>query len=160
LRTSPVQQPRIPLLIAGGGQTVTLRQVAQHADASNFGEHVYTGGVQGDEAINQRMAALARHCHVFGRPAGSVLRTHTTYPLVLATTAAGVAAKIDRYIPAWVRDLGRDTIVAGTPADAVTYYERLMRAGLQYFIAFVYGNDVETLRLLAQDVIPNLRTPA
>jgi alkanesulfonate monooxygenase SsuD/methylene tetrahydromethanopterin reductase-like flavin-dependent oxidoreductase (luciferase family) len=160
LAPRPVQHPRIPLLIAGGGQTVTLRQVAQHADASNFGEHVYTGGVRGDEAINQRMAALAHHCHASGRPAGSVLRTHTTYPLVLATTAAGVAAKIDRYVPAWVRDLGRDTIIAGTPADAVAYYERLIATGLQYFIAFVYGNDVETLRLLAQEVIPKLRGPA
>lgn len=157
LQPRPVQQPRIPLLIAGGGQTVTLRQVAQHADASNFGEHVYTGGVQGGEAVSQRMAALAQHCHAFDRPADSVLRTHTTYPLVLATTAAGAAAKIDRHVPSWVRDLGRDSIVAGTPADAVTYYERLIRAGLQYFIAFVYGNDVETLRLLAEEVIPELR---
>ncbi len=157
LSPGPVQRPRIPLLIAGGGQTVTLRQVAQYADASNFGEHAYTGGVRGDEAIGQRMTALARHCHAFGRAPGSVLRTHTTYPLVLATTTAGVAAKIDRYVPRWVRDLGHGTMVAGTPTTAITHVERLIQAGLQYFIAFVYGNDLETIHLLAQEVIPELR---
>lgn len=28
---------------------------------------------------------------------------------------------------------------------------------LQYFIAFVYGNDLETIRLLANEVIPEVR---
>ena len=152
-----VQQPRIPLLIAGGGEKVTLRQVAQYADASNFGEHAYAGGVQGEEAIGRRMAVLDRHCEAFGRPADSVLRTHTTYPLVIAETAADLTEKIERFLPLWVRDLTRDTIVAGTPAEVIAHFKRLLRAGLQYFIAFVYGNDLETIRLLAQEVIPEVR---
>jgi hypothetical protein len=94
---------------------------------------------------------------VFGRPLASVLRTHTTYPLVIAASAADVAAKIERHIPRWIRDLARDTIVAGTPAEAIAHYERLIGAGLQHFIAFVYGNDVETVRLLAEEVIPEVR---
>jgi hypothetical protein len=39
----------------------------------------------------------------------------------------------------------------------IAHYERLVRAGLQYFIAFVYGNDLETIRLLAEEVIPEVR---
>lgn len=66
LQPAPAQLPRIPLLIAGGGEKVTLRQVAQHADASNFGEHVYTGGVQGEEAIGRRIAVLDRYSQTFG----------------------------------------------------------------------------------------------
>jgi alkanesulfonate monooxygenase SsuD/methylene tetrahydromethanopterin reductase-like flavin-dependent oxidoreductase (luciferase family) len=138
LLPGPTQQPRIPLLIAGGGEKVTLRQVAQYADASNFGEHAYAGGVQGEEAIGRRIAVLGRHCETFGRPLQTVLRTHTTYPLVVAASAAGVAEKIERFLPRWVRDLTQDTIVAGTPAEVVAHFERLVRAGLQYFIAFVY----------------------
>ena len=42
------------MLIAGGGERVTLRQVAQHADASNFGEHAWAGGVRSDEALQRR----------------------------------------------------------------------------------------------------------
>ncbi len=36
----PVQQPRVPLLVAGGGERVSLRLVAQFADASNMGSFV------------------------------------------------------------------------------------------------------------------------
>jgi alkanesulfonate monooxygenase SsuD/methylene tetrahydromethanopterin reductase-like flavin-dependent oxidoreductase (luciferase family) len=157
LPPGPVQQPRIPMLIAGGGEKVTLRQVVQYADASNFGEHAYTGGVQGEEAIARRIAVLGQHCQTFGRPPESVLRTHTTYPLVIAETAVGLPEKIERFLPLWVRDITRDTIVAGSPNEVIAHYERLVRAGLQYFIAFVYGNDLETIRLLAEEVIPEVR---
>jgi alkanesulfonate monooxygenase SsuD/methylene tetrahydromethanopterin reductase-like flavin-dependent oxidoreductase (luciferase family) len=153
----PGQQPRIPLLIAGGGEKVTLRQVAQYADASNFGEHAYAGGVQGEEAVSRRIAVLDHHCQTFGRPPESVLRSHTTFPLVIAKTAGNLTEKIEHFLPAWVRELTRDTIVAGTPTDVIAHFERLMRAGLQYFIAFVYGNDLETIRLLAEEVIPEVR---
>jgi alkanesulfonate monooxygenase SsuD/methylene tetrahydromethanopterin reductase-like flavin-dependent oxidoreductase (luciferase family) len=157
LPPGPAQYPRIPLLIAGGGEKVTLRQVAQDADASNFGEHAYTGGVQGAEAIGRRIAALSGHCQTFGRAPESVLRTHTTYPLVIAETTSGLTDKIERFLPLWVRDITQDTIVAGSPADVIAHFERLVRAGLQYFIAFVYGNDLETIRLLAEEVVPEVR---
>jgi alkanesulfonate monooxygenase SsuD/methylene tetrahydromethanopterin reductase-like flavin-dependent oxidoreductase (luciferase family) len=131
--------------------------VAQYADASNFGEHAYAGGVQGQDAIGHRIAVLGQHCQTFGRPPESVLRTHTTFPLVIAKTPSDLTEKVERFLPVWVRDLTRDTIVAGTPTDAIAHFERLMRAGLQYFIAFVYGNDLETIRLLADEVIPEVR---
>jgi alkanesulfonate monooxygenase SsuD/methylene tetrahydromethanopterin reductase-like flavin-dependent oxidoreductase (luciferase family) len=43
LPAGPVQQPYVPVLIAGGGERVTLRQVAEYGDMSNFGENVHTG---------------------------------------------------------------------------------------------------------------------
>ncbi len=157
LQPGPAQRPRIPLLIAGGGEKVTLRQVAQYADASNFGEHAYAGGVRGEEAIIRRMQALDQHCASFDRPPTSVLRTHGTYPLVIAESTTRVAEKVDRYLPAWVREITTQSLVAGTPDDAITHFSRLLGAGLQYFIAFVYGNDLETIRLLAEEVIPVVR---
>jgi alkanesulfonate monooxygenase SsuD/methylene tetrahydromethanopterin reductase-like flavin-dependent oxidoreductase (luciferase family) len=131
--------------------------VAQHADAANFGEHAYTGGVQGEAAIARRLAALARHCQAFNRPPESVLRTHTTFPLVLAPSRSALAAKIARLVPPWVQDVTGDTIVGGTPTEVIAHYDRLVRAGLQYFITFVYGHDLETVRLLAEEVIPEVR---
>jgi alkanesulfonate monooxygenase SsuD/methylene tetrahydromethanopterin reductase-like flavin-dependent oxidoreductase (luciferase family) len=157
LQPGPRQRPRIPLLIAGGGEKVTLRQVAQYADASNFGEHAYTGGVRGEAAVVRRMEALDRHCASYNRPPASVLRTHGTYPLVIAETPARVAEKVARYLPPWVREISAESLVAGTPDEAISHFSRLVGAGLQYFIAFVYGNDLETIRLLAERVVPEVR---
>jgi alkanesulfonate monooxygenase SsuD/methylene tetrahydromethanopterin reductase-like flavin-dependent oxidoreductase (luciferase family) len=131
--------------------------VAQYADASNFGEHAYAGGVQGEEAIIRRMNALDQHCASFDRPPASVLRTHGTYPLIIAESPARVAEKVDRYLPTWVREITTTSLVAGTPDDAITHFSRLLGAGLQYFIAFVYGHDLETIRLLAEEVVPEVR---
>jgi hypothetical protein len=134
---------------------VTLRQVAQYADASNFGEHVYAGGVEGASAVQGRLDALRSHCCAFGRPYESVLRTHFTYPLLIAESSAAVTEKIERYLPPHVVALSATSMVAGTPADAIAFYARLARLGLQYFIAAVY--DLETAELLAEHVIPELR---
>src|SRR5690349_11784570 len=62
-----VQQPHIPLLIAGDGEKVTLKLVAHYADACN---------VQGDVAsIERKFAVLKQHCKTFGRDYQSIHRT-------------------------------------------------------------------------------------
>ena len=155
LDPGPVQRPRVPLLIAGGGERVTLRQVAEYADASNFGEHAWAGGVEGAPAMERRLDALRGHCETFGRPYESVLRTHFTFPLVIAESSGAAAEKIERYIPARLVEATATSIVAGTPTEAITFYARLISLGFQYFIAAVY--DLDTARLLAERVIPELR---
>lgn len=37
LNPPPIQQPYVPILVAGGGERTTLRYVAEHADACNLG---------------------------------------------------------------------------------------------------------------------------
>jgi alkanesulfonate monooxygenase SsuD/methylene tetrahydromethanopterin reductase-like flavin-dependent oxidoreductase (luciferase family) len=65
-----VQQPHIPLMIAGDGEKVTLKLVAQYADACN---------VQGDFAtIEHKFAVLKRHCEAIGRDYQSIHRTALT----------------------------------------------------------------------------------
>ena len=108
LKPGPVQRPRIPILIAGGGERVTLRQVAEHADASNFGQHDWAGGVRGGEAVQRRLAALRGWCERLGRPYDSVLKTDVTLPLIIADNRSAVADKLDRYVPpSSVRSLRR-----------------------------------------------------
>ncbi len=58
----PVQQPYVPLLIGGGGERVTLRQVAQYADASNFGPHMFTGSAASMEDVVRKSDVISTHC--------------------------------------------------------------------------------------------------
>jgi alkanesulfonate monooxygenase SsuD/methylene tetrahydromethanopterin reductase-like flavin-dependent oxidoreductase (luciferase family) len=160
----PAQQPAPPLLIAGGGEQVTLRQVARHADACNlvaFGEGMISVADSTD-AIRRKLAALRRHCEALGRPYDTVLRTHQTGWLLLAEDRAGVQAKLRRYFPEGLETRypgpWRNFVVAGTPEDAVAYYQGLAGAGIQYFIAETLdAADQETIRLLAEKVAPEVK---
>ena len=66
LEPKPVQQP-LPLLIGGGGEKVTLKITAKHADAWN---------VWGDPSIlAAKGAILDQHCNDLGRDPNSIHRT-------------------------------------------------------------------------------------
>jgi alkanesulfonate monooxygenase SsuD/methylene tetrahydromethanopterin reductase-like flavin-dependent oxidoreductase (luciferase family) len=153
----PVQTPRVPLLIGGGGERVTLRQVAQYADMANFGPHEWAGSAYNLGDVQRKLAALRRHCEEQHRPYESVLRSHYTPLLVLAETPAALQAKqqIIRVNPN-----ERQVPLFATPREAVAHYQALLDAGMQYFLAYIRGNDVETVRLLAGQVMPALRPSA
>src|SRR3954452_22433977 len=65
-----VQQPHIPMMIAGSGERVTLKLVAQYADACN---------VQGNMAtIEHKFDVMRAHCEAVGRSYESIHRTALT----------------------------------------------------------------------------------
>ncbi len=150
---SPVQEPRVPLLIAGGGERVTLHQVAEYADASNFGAHPYTGSAFTLEDVERKYAVLQQHCQALSRPYESVLRSHFTFPLVLAETPAAVRAKLDRSPADWLA-FTTTSRIAGTPREVAEQYRALAGIGVSYFIATICEDDFESVRLLAEQVRP------
>ncbi|QBD79505.1 LLM class flavin-dependent oxidoreductase [Ktedonosporobacter rubrisoli] len=152
----PVQQPRIPLLIAGGGERVTLRQVAQYADVSNFGAHAVMGGAYDLSDVARKYAALRRHSEAQGRPYNTVLRSHLTFPLVLAETPEALRIKLDRLPQGWLK-MFRSSLIAGVPQEVLSFYQALASAGVQYFICSLFRGDGETLQLLAEQIMPALK---
>lgn len=156
LRPGPIQAPRVPVLIAGGGERVTLRQVARYADAANFGMQPVSGSAPAIPTVadvRRKLAVLRQHCDEIDRPFPSVLPTYFTNPVLLAESAAKVEAK-RAALPATFRDAEG---LFGTPADAIAYYRPLVDSGLRYFIAnLATFEDVETARLLAERVLPEL----
>jgi alkanesulfonate monooxygenase SsuD/methylene tetrahydromethanopterin reductase-like flavin-dependent oxidoreductase (luciferase family) len=152
----PVQQPRIPLLIAGGGERVTLRQVAQYADVANFGAHAIIGGAYEVSDVVRKYDVLRSHCEAQGRPYDSILRSHLTFPLVLAETHEALRAKLDTLPQGWLKMFG-SSLIAGVPQEVISSYQALALAGGQYFICSLFRNDVETLHLLAKQVIPAVK---
>lgn len=154
IQPPPVQQPRVPILIAGAGEKVTLRQVAAFADASNFGPNPHTGNVLGSDAVQRKFAVLARYCAQVDRPFASVLRTHWSPPVVLAETAAGLRKKVAAITPDEHRFYGEHMVI-GTPDAAINHFQQLVDAGLQYFIMHTRA-DPETARILADQILPAL----
>lgn len=63
----PLQKPRPPLWIAGGGEQLTLRTVARYADYSNFGGSV--------EDVCHKNRVLDEHCQKQGRDPKEITRT-------------------------------------------------------------------------------------
>lgn len=62
-----ISRPRVPIMIGGGGETRTLRLVAQYADATNiFG---------GPEILRRKYAILREHCEAVGRPYDEIERS-------------------------------------------------------------------------------------
>jgi alkanesulfonate monooxygenase SsuD/methylene tetrahydromethanopterin reductase-like flavin-dependent oxidoreductase (luciferase family) len=158
----PLQQPRPPLMIAGGGEATTLRQVAQHADASNL-MHIDLagGGLLSAETVRHKLAVLQQHCTALGRPADTVLRTYTTGWLILAQEETQLQAKLAHYFPGGVaaRYSGpwRDFVFAATPERAAAHFQAMVAAGIQYFIVETLdATDEDTIRLLATQVMPRV----
>jgi alkanesulfonate monooxygenase SsuD/methylene tetrahydromethanopterin reductase-like flavin-dependent oxidoreductase (luciferase family) len=60
LNPKPVQKPHPPLVIGGGGEQLTLRVVAEHANIWNF--------IGGDvDVFNHKVSVLKEHCAAVGR---------------------------------------------------------------------------------------------
>ncbi|MCA1645626.1 MAG: LLM class flavin-dependent oxidoreductase, partial [Chloroflexi bacterium] len=143
LEPPPAQQPHVPLLVAGGGERVSLRLVAQYADASNMVAAEWGGSAITPEDIRRKYAILRQHCETVGRPFESILRTYEIVPTILGDTQAALEAKRQRVPPQLLTFAGLSAIVA-TPEQAVDRLRPLVEAGVQGFMFAVL--EPETLR--------------
>jgi alkanesulfonate monooxygenase SsuD/methylene tetrahydromethanopterin reductase-like flavin-dependent oxidoreductase (luciferase family) len=149
----PVQEPYVPFLLAGGGEKTTLRQVARFADAANMGAHPAIGQAVSDDDVARKFNTLKSWCEEYGRAYESVLRTHFTMPLILASTPAAIETKLAR-MPQDTLTWAADALFAGTPEEAIAFYQGLAALGFQYFITNPLGGDEETVELLGTKVVP------
>jgi alkanesulfonate monooxygenase SsuD/methylene tetrahydromethanopterin reductase-like flavin-dependent oxidoreductase (luciferase family) len=152
LQPPPVQQPHVPIIVAGGGERTTLRFVAQYADASNLGAASWAGHAFTPEDARRKLDVLRGHCESVGRPYDSILRT-ALVGLVLAESTAAVEAKRAQ-LPPFLGFFEQLPII-GTPEQAVQRVTALVKAGFQYVIFIVF--DPQSLQLAAEQVIPSVR---
>jgi alkanesulfonate monooxygenase SsuD/methylene tetrahydromethanopterin reductase-like flavin-dependent oxidoreductase (luciferase family) len=80
VRNDPPPVHKLPLLVGGGGEQVTLRLVARYADACNI------GAAAGIDAVRRKEAALRRHCDEVGRDETEIERTLNTGPIIIRST--------------------------------------------------------------------------
>lgn len=140
-----VQKPHIPLLIGGGGEKVTLKLVAQYANACNIGGDIPT--------IKHKFAVLRQHCENIGRDYESIRRTTLIDDCAIAETEEAAIAKLT---PEQRNDLAnlRETALIGTPEMIRQRLAEYEEAGVQELIVrFVDVTQLDSLRLFARECI-------
>jgi alkanesulfonate monooxygenase SsuD/methylene tetrahydromethanopterin reductase-like flavin-dependent oxidoreductase (luciferase family) len=144
----PVQEPRVPLLIGGSGEQLTLRRVAQFADMCNLeAAHAPTA-----DEVRHKFAVLRHHCEAIGRPYESIVRSHFANSVILAPCEERAQRKRESLPESVGRALVR------TPSQLVEEYRPVVAAGIQYFVVnLATHDDVETVELLATRVLPELQ---
>jgi F420-dependent oxidoreductase-like protein len=145
----PLQRPHPPLWIAGGGEKLTLRLVAEHADYANF-----AGAL---ETFVAKSEILDGHCEAVGRDPAEIGRTVHMITMVGADEAAVARAAeqggrtADEYRASGMTLIGS----ADEVAERLAAYRD---AGCTYFMMYfpdaAWGNSIEAY---AESVIPALR---
>jgi len=69
-----VQQPHIPVLIAGGGEKVTLKLAAEYADVCNV--------IDSPDGLRHKFDVLKKHCENVGTDYDGIVRTTTTICII------------------------------------------------------------------------------
>jgi len=138
-----VAPPHIPLLIGGGGERITLKLVAQYADACD---------VNGDlETIKQKFAVLKQHCETVGRDYESIHRTVTCL-CAIGETDEQAQAKIPAAL--LERPVARGALI-GSPDTIRKRLAELQAAGVQEVIlGFIDVLQPDSLRRFAKEFIP------
>jgi alkanesulfonate monooxygenase SsuD/methylene tetrahydromethanopterin reductase-like flavin-dependent oxidoreductase (luciferase family) len=154
LKPAALQQPHVPVLVAGGGERTTLRFVARYADACNLGAAAWAGHAYTPEDARRKLTVLDRRCVELGRPVNAVLRTALLCALVSDTSAAA-QAKLALIPPQRLAYFER-LVIAGTPDDVIQRVNALLEVGFQYVMFFVPAADWESLELLARRVLPGV----
>ncbi len=144
----PIQH-HLPILVGGGGERVTLKLVAQYADANNVG-----GGIVN---VRRKERILRQHCEAVGRDHREIERT-TGIGTVLIRDDRAEAERLfreafqrNRVATPWVDQ------PVGTPEDVAERLAPYLELGYRHFVAGLPATyDEELMTRLIGEVKPLL----
>jgi alkanesulfonate monooxygenase SsuD/methylene tetrahydromethanopterin reductase-like flavin-dependent oxidoreductase (luciferase family) len=144
-----VQKPYIPILVAGAGEKVILRQVAEYGDMAN----IEAPKAPTPDDVRRKLDLVDRLSAKKGRLPGSIVRSHFLNNIILAEDQ-DEANRCINALPPFLRD---SPFFSGmTPSDLVAYYRPLIDAGVDYLYFSPIGMDISMARLFAEKVMPEL----
>jgi F420-dependent oxidoreductase-like protein len=140
-----VQTPHVPIMIAGGGEKVTLKLVAKYGDLCNVQEP--------PDEVARKFGILARHCDTVGRDLSTITKTSTSY-CIIGDTDEEARALVPPWAPLVFPGALADYGLVGT---LDTIGERLAgyeKAGVdELIVAFHDALEPDTLRRFAAEFI-------
>jgi alkanesulfonate monooxygenase SsuD/methylene tetrahydromethanopterin reductase-like flavin-dependent oxidoreductase (luciferase family) len=154
----PVQQPRPPIWIGGGGEKRTLRIVATYGDWHNLVVTSLSAFRRKMELLDEHCAAIGRDPKTLGRslnPSVLLRETDEEFDQYAADRAARRGISFDEYLGM----LEEQGTIFGGPDRATAMLEAFIGAGCSYFEFILREADQEgALRRFAELVMPRFRT--
>lgn len=143
----PRPNPVPPILIGGGGEQLTLRVVAKHADMWNI-----PGGSL--ENYAHKLNVLRGHCDAVGRDYNEIVKTWSAEAIALAPTEAE-ARRIADASPY------SNGPIAGTPEQVAEQLQKFVDLGVTYLIVRVLDFPrTDGIELFVEEVMPLLKGEA
>lgn len=141
---NPKPNPIPPIMIGGGGEKVTLRIVAKYADW-------WSGNFLDETAYAHKLSVLSKHCDKVGRDFDDIVKCSQW--CVAVADSDEEALKIAKQSQYYHERL----YLVGTPETISSQLGKLVDVGVDYLqIYFPQYNNVETSKLFAQEVIPEI----
>jgi alkanesulfonate monooxygenase SsuD/methylene tetrahydromethanopterin reductase-like flavin-dependent oxidoreductase (luciferase family) len=142
-RLQPKPNPLPPVMIGGGGEQLTLRVVAKHADWYNL-----PGGTL--ENYRHKLEVLARHCSAVGRDPATIRKTWACECVAVAGNHAE-AERMAQGSPFY----NPETALVGTPDEVAQSLGRWVEAGVSLFqLRFADFPRTDALELFGREVRP------
>ena len=148
-RPKPVQRPHPPVWIAGQGERLTFPVVAEFADCSNF-----YGLTAKDCKIKN--SVLDDMCTKIGRDPSTLVRSWAGN-VIVARNHDALSEQL-RMFHAKYGALGREigATIGGIPDDCVSQIRGYLKAGITYFIGYVFNPPGAESWKLFSDVIKSV----
>jgi alkanesulfonate monooxygenase SsuD/methylene tetrahydromethanopterin reductase-like flavin-dependent oxidoreductase (luciferase family) len=149
LNPQPVQRPHPPILIGGGGEQLTLRVVARHADVwHGFGDL---------DTFKRKIALIDSYAPDYGREGKDIVKSADASIWVgdLPDQAAHRLAQLVGGTPERVRA----SMIQGTPAQIEQRLRPLIDAGITRFMVSAGSPEfADNWRRISEEVIPRFRS--
>ena len=147
----PAQKPHPPIIVGGGGEKLTLRVTAQHADRYDWG---YIPSI---EQYRRKLNVLEKHCEAVGRRFDEIEKS--CWPAGQIFIGADIDEMVSQWVPKGVslEDFMQTSFV-GTPEDYIKLLQPYASLGVTQFMLF-FGDlpSLDGLRLFAEKVVQKMR---
>jgi alkanesulfonate monooxygenase SsuD/methylene tetrahydromethanopterin reductase-like flavin-dependent oxidoreductase (luciferase family) len=147
----PKPPRRIPILIGGAGEKVTLKLVAQHADLWNN-----LAGQQPNLA--HKIDVLKGHCDAVGRDFSEIVVSQQCLVTIAATAeeAAPMADRAQKIFGGHMGDPKGPIAITGTADQCCEAIQKHIDLGCTGFVMEFFGRDtIEPAQRFAEEVVPN-----
>jgi alkanesulfonate monooxygenase SsuD/methylene tetrahydromethanopterin reductase-like flavin-dependent oxidoreductase (luciferase family) len=139
LNPQPVQRPRPPILIGGGGEQLTLRVVARHADIWHaFGDK---------ETLTRKIGLIDEYARGYKRDPAEIVKS--------TNAAIWVGSPPDELLQRLSRGGRPASLISGDPGAIEKQLQEYVDLGIGYFILSSPGGvDLDNWRRVSEQVLP------